>query len=252
MVCVLAPGVIICIARTVTKIVLPDTGAGLRISTAVYFAFSSVFLLLCVLGCQNLHKLPIMQFYERRKGQSESLLAVDRLPAGDDLKAPTLVGLADGSLQKVDMPPGPIKWLFSKFFTVEGHALALRRSEGADYWKVFLKVWPCATTLWLVYIVTLSIFPGMLQSLTCNSDHCPLGNLFVDFYMTYIYGPPHLCTAMKGTHQHPTKRSVTLFSNKLVEKCVEAPNFDAWVTCWCLSLLFFSCIIHVSDSCRSS
>ena len=162
LVCVLVPGVIICVARMGTKIVLPDTGAGLRISTAVYFGFSSVFLLLCVLGCEYLHKLPIMQFYERRKGQSESLLAVNRLPADDDLKAPTLAGSADGSSQKLDMPPGPKKWLFSKFFTVEGHAL--QSSEAADYWKVFLKVWPCATTLWLVYIVTLSIFPGMLQT----------------------------------------------------------------------------------------
>ena len=173
LVCVLVPGIIISIARIITKIVLPDTGAGLRISAAVYFALSSIFLLLCVLGCEYLHKLPIMEFYERRKGQSESLLVVDRLPSDGDLKPATL------------KPAGAKKWLFScKVFTVEGNALALQSSGAADYWKVFLKVWPCATTLWLVYIVTLSIFPGTLRSFSSNDDNGTPSHLLAVFYMT--------------------------------------------------------------------
>jgi equilibrative nucleoside transporter 1/2/3 len=58
-------GVIICLLRVVTKAALPPTRAGLRTSTAIYFALSGVICLLCFFVYYSvLPRLGVVRYYK--------------------------------------------------------------------------------------------------------------------------------------------------------------------------------------------
>ncbi|KAL6274833.1 hypothetical protein ACE6H2_025525 [Prunus campanulata] len=54
-------GVIISLLRISTKAMLPQTPKGLRTSAHLYFMVSTVFLLCCIIGCNLLYRLTVMQ-----------------------------------------------------------------------------------------------------------------------------------------------------------------------------------------------
>ncbi|GLT53865.1 hypothetical protein SLA2020_271040 [Shorea laevis] len=100
-------GVLVSILRIVTKASLPQTPKGLRTSAHLYFIVGTVILLCCIISCNLLYNLPVMQQHHNR-------LVEDVL-----LSRP-------------------------KFWSVAGKIR-----------------WP-AFGIFLIYLVTLSIFPGFL------------------------------------------------------------------------------------------
>ncbi|KAH7546375.1 hypothetical protein FEM48_Zijuj01G0193900 [Ziziphus jujuba var. spinosa] len=54
-------GVLVSSLRILTKAVLPQTPKGLRTSAHLYFMVSTIILLCCIICCNLLHKLPVMQ-----------------------------------------------------------------------------------------------------------------------------------------------------------------------------------------------
>ncbi|XP_049415055.1 equilibrative nucleotide transporter 8 [Solanum stenotomum] len=54
-------GVLICILRIITKVSLPHTPHGLKTSAHFYFIISTTVLIVCIICCNLLYKLPIMQ-----------------------------------------------------------------------------------------------------------------------------------------------------------------------------------------------
>ncbi|GAV82503.1 Nucleoside_tran domain-containing protein [Cephalotus follicularis] len=71
-------GVLVSILRIITKASLPQTPQGLQKSAHFYFIVSSIFLLCCILCCNLLHKLPVMQQYYRLL-QGESLCSKPKI-----------------------------------------------------------------------------------------------------------------------------------------------------------------------------
>ncbi|KAK9078259.1 hypothetical protein SSX86_002316 [Deinandra increscens subsp. villosa] len=60
-------GLVVSILRIITKASLPHTQKGLRTSTQIYFMFSALIILLCIICTNVLHKLPVLRFYQTRK-----------------------------------------------------------------------------------------------------------------------------------------------------------------------------------------
>jgi equilibrative nucleoside transporter 1/2/3 len=61
-------GVIICFLRIITKAALPSTRAGLRSSTALYFALSGLLSLACfVVYLSVLPRLGVVQYYKQKR-----------------------------------------------------------------------------------------------------------------------------------------------------------------------------------------
>lgn len=58
-------GVLVSFLRILTKAVLPQTPNGLRTSAHLYFMVSTIILLCCIICCNFLYKLPVMQHHCR-------------------------------------------------------------------------------------------------------------------------------------------------------------------------------------------
>ncbi|WOH01034.1 hypothetical protein DCAR_0520412 [Daucus carota subsp. sativus] len=100
-------GVLVSILRIITKAAVPHSPQGLRTSAHFYFIFSTVILLTCLVCCNLLHKLPIMQEHYK--------------------------------FQQYNLP-----------------------STSPKFWDVVRIIrWP-AFGIFMIYTVTLSIFPGFL------------------------------------------------------------------------------------------
>ncbi|KAM3714113.1 hypothetical protein ACB098_01G310200 [Castanea mollissima] len=65
-------GVLVSILRIMTKASFPQTPKGLRTSAHFYFIVGTIILICCILSCNLLYKLPVMQ-------QHYKLLQVDHL-----------------------------------------------------------------------------------------------------------------------------------------------------------------------------
>ncbi|XP_057493762.1 equilibrative nucleotide transporter 8-like [Actinidia eriantha] len=101
-------GVLVSSLRIITKASLPQTPQGLRTSAYFYFIVSTVILLGCIVCCNLLYKLPVMQQHYK--------LVPDDLPS----------------------------------------------SSRPEFWEVARKIrWP-AFGVFMIYTVTLSIFPGFI------------------------------------------------------------------------------------------
>lgn len=65
-------GVIICVLRVITKAALPPTRAGLRSSTALYFALSGLLSLTCfVVYRWVMPRLGVVQYYKQKRQDGE-------------------------------------------------------------------------------------------------------------------------------------------------------------------------------------
>ncbi|KAF5776964.1 putative equilibrative nucleoside transporter, MFS transporter superfamily [Helianthus annuus] len=60
-------GLAVSILRIITKASLPHTRTGLRTSTQIYFTFSAIMVLLCIICTNVLHKLPVIRFYRSNR-----------------------------------------------------------------------------------------------------------------------------------------------------------------------------------------
>ncbi|KAJ0884417.1 putative equilibrative nucleoside transporter, MFS transporter superfamily [Helianthus annuus] len=69
-------GLVVSILRIVTKASLPHTQQGLRTSTQIYFVFSALIILLCVICTNVLHRLPMIRYYRNRKHNNNSHMSI--------------------------------------------------------------------------------------------------------------------------------------------------------------------------------
>ncbi|KAH6760541.1 Nucleoside transporter family protein [Perilla frutescens var. frutescens] len=103
-------GVLISILRMITKASLPQTPQGLKSSAEFYFVVSSATLVLCIISCNMLYKLPVMQQHYK------------------DFE----------------------------------HILVMNNYSKLKFWKTFTKIRFPGFGVFMIYTVTLSIFPGFL------------------------------------------------------------------------------------------
>ena len=121
---------------------MSQTVSGLRLSADIYFIVTAVILLLCLI-CYNLvYKLPIMLHYNSLKiGAMESTLSNGPHNAGElglktDATEISLITTGDSELTNFAKP--------------------------VSYWHVWSQIQWLAASLALIYVVTMSIFPGYI------------------------------------------------------------------------------------------
>eukprot|EP00775_Hariotina_reticulata_P011647 gene11647-11792_t len=137
-------GVIICLLRIVTKAALPPTRAGLRSSTAIYFALSGVICLLCFFVYHSvLPRLGVVRYY---KTAAKGHKAIELSPQ------PSL------TLDNTDEDPGHLVVLQGPD---DQYGSGSKRAR-LTWQHVAAEAWESAVALFLLYAVTLSIFPGVL------------------------------------------------------------------------------------------
>ncbi|KAJ4950534.1 hypothetical protein NE237_027366 [Protea cynaroides] len=118
-------GVIVSIMRIVTKACLPQTPHGLRISAHLYFVVTIFIVLGCIVCCNILDRLPVMQNYQCKRTMG---------PRNSDFP---------------DNPPSSMRRLSE-----------VNEPEQPKFRDVTRKIrWPAFGIL-MIYTVTLSIFPG--------------------------------------------------------------------------------------------
>ncbi|XP_042497000.1 equilibrative nucleotide transporter 8 [Macadamia integrifolia] len=122
-------GVLVSIMRIITKASLPQNPHGLRLSAHIYFVISTLIVLGCIICCNILDRLPVMQ-----KCQSKITMAPGTLISSFS-----------------DNPRSSMRMLFE-----------VDEPEQPKFWDVMRKIrWPAFGIL-MIYTVTLSIFPGYI------------------------------------------------------------------------------------------
>ncbi|KAF8400631.1 hypothetical protein HHK36_013930 [Tetracentron sinense] len=121
-------GVLVSILRVVTKASLPQTPQGLRTSAHFYFVVSTFIMLGCIVCCNILEKLPIMQYYRHKRTVASGTHVFP-----DDLRS-SLNRLCDVN----------------------------ELNEQPKFWDVAKRIRWSAFGILIIYTVTLSIFPGFI------------------------------------------------------------------------------------------
>ncbi|KAJ4959064.1 hypothetical protein NE237_026175 [Protea cynaroides] len=122
-------GVLVCIMRIITKASLPQTPQGLRVSAHLYFVVSTLIVVGCILCCNILDRLPVMQKYQCKRTMAPR----------------TIISSFS------DNPQSSLRRLFE-----------VDEPEHPKFWHVIRKIrWPAFGIL-MIYTVTLSIFPGFI------------------------------------------------------------------------------------------
>jgi len=129
-------GVVACILRIVTKLSLPETTSGLRISTLIYFIISAFIMLLCIISYTLLVRLPFSKFYLELKNPQP------------DLELSSL----------------------GKELLSDPKEMLILEDEGVVNIRMILyKIWKMGFALVLVFFVTLLGFPGMITDIPAPS-----------------------------------------------------------------------------------
>lgn len=156
-----ASGVIVSLLRIATKAALPQTPRGLRLSGNVYFGVTAAFLAFCIVAFNLVHKLPVMIYY--RKDKTHRLIVnseTEPLASGRDLESEVNA-------------PGNILTFPS---AVEQPLL-----DKDKLTHVLKQVKWVAGSITLIYVVTLSIFPGFISE---DVQSAALGNWYAVVLMT--------------------------------------------------------------------
>ena len=135
-------GVVVCLLRIGTKAAAGDTPAGLTLGVYVYFTAGGLFSLFCIFLHQKvMPHLPVILHYESHQKAEYSPL-LKNAQAQDNVKISNVEeGLSSFSVQK---------------------ASTVRGVEEVNTWPIFKKLWRYAVAVAMAYLVTLSIFPGVL------------------------------------------------------------------------------------------
>eukprot|EP00249_Psilotum_nudum_P018780 c26959_g1_i2 orf=743-1603(+) len=128
-------GVLVNVLRVITKGSLPQNPSGLRISANVYFIVSTLIMVLCLVSYNTMDRLPIIQYYNRKKALSVQSIALED---GDTID--------DSACEKKRL--------------VEQQEIAVVSQWSASYVHVWKKIQGLALSVAFIYVVTLSIFPG--------------------------------------------------------------------------------------------
>lgn len=138
--CNIYAGVLASVLRVTTKASLPQTVRGLRLSADVYFIVTAVILLMCLVSYNLVYKLPIMLHYNSMKiGAMESTDGphdVSELGLKTDATEISLITTGDSELTNFAKP--------------------------VSYWHVWGQIQWLAISVAMIYVVTMSIFPGYI------------------------------------------------------------------------------------------
>ncbi|KAL3696531.1 hypothetical protein R1sor_010607 [Riccia sorocarpa] len=132
-------GVLISVLRILTKAAVPQGVHGLRTSANIYFSIGSGVIILCIIGYNQVHRLTVREQYGSAKSfDSET----------QDLETPDSSSLLDNA-------------------TYGGSEITASLSGSAEnattsLMAVFVKLRWLTGSFILIYVVTLSIFPGFL------------------------------------------------------------------------------------------
>jgi len=137
-----ASGVLVSALRILTKAALPQNVHGLRTSANLYFAVSIVFMALCLVCYNMASRLPVIMYYNDLKIKTRESTFL--------LGNTTVNSLADP--EDRSLPDGASVELYG----------ACREGEGMKFWHVLRKIKWFALGILLIYLVTLSIFPGYI------------------------------------------------------------------------------------------
>ncbi|XP_049931209.1 equilibrative nucleotide transporter 8-like isoform X2 [Nymphaea colorata] len=128
-------GVLVSVLRIITKASLPQTPQGLQRSAQLYFIVSVLFMATCILCLNILHRLSIMKYYTDKK--------LSALPYHNSYI---------GDLKQINLTGTPMSTAFSTEQT----------NLKTEFWNTWKKIKWNAVGILMIYVVTLSIFPGYI------------------------------------------------------------------------------------------
>ncbi|CAN6455098.1 unnamed protein product [Victoria cruziana] len=128
-------GVAVSVLRIITKASFPQTPRGLQRSAQFYFIVSVLCMATCILCLNILHRLSIMKYYTGKK-----------LSELSDNKSYI------GELKQINLTVAPLTTPFSS------EQINLK----TEFWSTWKKIKWSAIGILMIYVVTLSIFPGYI------------------------------------------------------------------------------------------
>ena len=124
-------GVLVCILRIITKASFPQNPKGLQTSAHFYFIISTFIVLVCIICCNVLEKLPVIQNYKQMRTMTRKTQASNILGG---------IGISTSRAYGIVEPNG----------------------HHHRFWNVLIRIRWAALGILAIYAVTLSIFPGYL------------------------------------------------------------------------------------------
>ncbi|GMH42104.1 hypothetical protein BSKO_10023 [Bryopsis sp. KO-2023] len=129
-----ASGLLISFLRIATKLALPDTTKGLRVSTTIYFLTSAMICFACLMiHSKILPTLPFVKFYKEKADRADQDQKGISFTEND----------GDNGIEADDV------------------GLVSKSRKGRDYVQVTRKMLHPVIALMMMYLVTLTIFPGV-------------------------------------------------------------------------------------------
>lgn len=138
-------GLIVAVIRVATKAALPADDKGYLISGIIYFVVAGVFVIVCMAAVVYLANLPSSQAIFKASGQGGS-------PAGNEKER--LLGDEDAAAS-----PSPAPEMEDPAASTESLPEPLSKPTVPG---VLRKIWLQALTIFMVFFVTLSLFPGVV------------------------------------------------------------------------------------------
>jgi equilibrative nucleoside transporter 1/2/3 len=138
------------VLRVITKASLPQTVEGLRLSANVYFLVSAIFIGICIISYNLVYKLPIMVHYNKLKLNAMELF----LQNGADQEEQAAAAAEDSKFGISDELQPEI---------ANDQIVSLKKvAEPVSYRHVWSQIHWLASSIVVIYVVTLSIFPGYI------------------------------------------------------------------------------------------
>ncbi|KAH8968424.1 hypothetical protein BDL97_03G127000 [Sphagnum fallax] len=139
-------GVIASVLRVITKGALPQTVQGLRLSANIYFCVTAIFLSICILAYNLVYKLPIMVYYTNLK--------LDALESAVQNNADDQEHVAPKSVTNSEE---------MEHTSIHDRIVSVSKMvDPVSYWWVWSQIKWLAISATIIYLVTLSIFPGYI------------------------------------------------------------------------------------------
>ncbi|KAF9624349.1 hypothetical protein IFM89_010375 [Coptis chinensis] len=185
-------GVLVSILRIITKASLPQNTQGLRTSAHIYFAVSILIMVGCIVCCNILERLPVMQHY---RAKSAPIVPANHHTTNHYSNNQQN---SASSLYNVNYPFGKPK-----------------------IWNVGKKIlWP-AMGIFIIYVVTLSIFPGYISE---NVESKALGDWYPILLITLYNFTDLLGKSFTAVY---VPKSSTIASSSCIARLLFYPLFTA-------------------------
>jgi solute carrier family 29 (equilibrative nucleoside transporter), member 1/2/3 len=151
--------VIVSILRVISKVSVADTNDGVKESTYIFFGLSCAVIIICVIAyLLVLERSPVTKHYLDIPARSRDAEFQKRLASSNPSVHTTLP--YDDTNRMLQQQQG-------QQYSGQGQESS---SSKISYWNVFLKLWPLGLSVGLVFLVTLSIFPGLTSNLKSTTQ----------------------------------------------------------------------------------